>query len=59
MPLAILVVDRDAALQEGGQPGRIKRRVAAFDREQGLGLIEQEAPIAIGAGDHRLARLRR
>ena len=58
MPLAILVVDRDAALQERRQPGGIER-FGQVDREQRLGLVEQEAAVAIGAGDQRVARLGR
>jgi hypothetical protein len=52
MPLAILVVDRDTAVEQLGEPGRIEL-LGKPDREQGLGLVEQEAAVAIGARDHR------
>ena len=55
MALAVLVVDRDAALQQRGQAGGIERLVEV-DVEQGLGLVEQEAAVAVGAGDQRVAR---
>ncbi len=56
MPLAILVVDRYPPLQEPRQFRRAERRV---DRhvEQCLDLVEQEPPVAVGAGEQRLARL--
>ena len=58
MPLAILVIDRDAALQKRRQSGGIERLVDRH-REQRLGLVEQESPVAVGTGDQRLARRRR
>ena len=54
MALAVLVVDRDAALQQRGEPGGIERLVE-LDVEQGLGLVEEEAAVAVGAGDQRVA----
>ena len=56
MPLAILVVHGDAALQERRQAGRIER-LGQIHREQCFRLVEQETAIAVGAGDHRVARL--
>ena len=56
MPLAILVVHRDATLQKGGQAGGVQRFGKA-DRKQGLRLVEQEAAVAIRACHQRLARL--
>ena len=56
MPLAVLVVNRHAALQELAE----FRRAERFGDSRGVerfGLIEQEAPVAIGACDQRLARL--
>ncbi len=58
MALAILVVDRDTAVQQlaefGGAEGLVD-----FDREQGLDLVEDEPAVAVGTGDQRLARLAR
>lgn len=56
MPFAILVVDRDAALEEGRQPGGIEW-CFELHREQGLGLIEQETAVAVRARHQRVARL--
>ncbi len=50
MTLAVLVVDRDAAMQQRRQPRWIER-LGQIDREQGLGLVEQEAAVAVGGGD--------
>ena len=55
MALAVLVVDRDAAVEQVAELGRAERLVD-LDREQGLDLVEQEAAVAVGAGDQRLAR---
>jgi hypothetical protein len=49
VPLAVLVVDRDAALEEAGQPGRVER-LADVGMEQRLGLVEEEAAVAVGTG---------
>src|SRR3712207_9175959 len=38
------------------QAGRVERRVEP-DREQGLGLVEKEAPVAVGRRHERGARL--
>ena len=54
MTLAVLVVDGDAAVQQRRHAGRIERRVE-IDVEQGLDLVEQEAAVAVGAGDQRCA----
>ena len=54
MPLAVLVVHCDAALEQRGQPGGIERG-GEVDREERLGLIEQETAIAVGAGDEGVA----
>jgi hypothetical protein len=54
MPLAILVVDRDAALEKVAQ-ARPGSSGSGRDREQRLRLVEQEAAVAIGAGDQRVA----
>ena len=56
MPLAVLVIDRDAPLEELRELRRAERRLDR-DIEQGLDLVEQESPVAIGAGEQRLARL--
>ena len=56
MPLPVLVVDRDAAVQEGGQLAR-RQRLPDVDREQRLGLVEQKAAVAVGAGDQRITGL--
>ena len=47
MPLAVLVVDRDPALEKGPEPGRIER-LGQFRIVERLGLVEQEAPVAVG-----------
>ena len=57
MALPVLVVDRDAAVQQSGELARIER-LFELDREQGLGLVEDEAAVAVGGGDQRLARRR-
>ena len=54
MALAVLVIDRDAALEQRGEAGRIERR-GEVHREERLGLVEQEAAVAVGAGDQRVA----
>ena len=48
MPLPILVVDRHAAVEQLRQAGGIQRRGQVY-REQHLGLVEQEAAIAVRA----------
>ena len=58
MALAVLVVDRHAAVEQFGQLGRAER-LGDLDREEGFGLVEQEAAVAVGAGDQRVARFRR
>src|SRR3546814_7204913 len=58
MPLPVLVVDRHPAVQEGGEGGRVEG-LLYLDREQRLRLIEQEAAVAIGGSDQRVARPRR
>ena len=58
MALAVLVVDRHAAVQQLGELGGAER-LGDLDREQSLGLVEQEAAVAVGAGDQRLARFGR
>jgi len=55
MALPVLVVDGDAAVEEGGEGGGIQRFLDG-DREQGLGLVEEEAAVAVGGGDQGLAR---
>ena len=55
MALAVLVVDRDAAVEQLAERGLVER-LAKLDRENRLGLVEEEAPVAVGAGDQRLAR---
>ena len=56
MALAILVVDRHAAVQQLGSSAGPSGS-SMLDREQGLDLVEQEAAVAVGAGDQRVARL--
>ena len=58
VPFAVLVVDRDPALEEVAERGRIERLGDPGGVER-FGLVEQEAPVAVGAGDQRLARLGR
>ena len=50
MPVAILVIDGDAALQKFTQARRIKR-IGQPRIVERFGLPQQEAPVAIGAGD--------
>src|SRR5438094_10658417 len=57
MALAILVVDCDTSVQQRGQVGWIERTVE-LDRKERFGLVEHEAPIAVGRGDQRVARFR-
>ena len=57
MPLAILVVDRHAALQESAQIGRIEGLLEPGVIER-LRLVEQEAPIAVGARHQCVSRWR-
>ena len=52
MALAILVVDRDAAVEQRGEAGGVERTVEV-DVEQSFGLVEDEAAVAIGGGDQR------
>ena len=52
MTLAILVVDRDAALEQRRQTRRVER-VGELQVDQGLGLVEDEASVTIGARDER------
>ena len=58
MPLAVLVVNRHAPVEQLREFGGAQRD-RQVDREQGLDLIEQEAPVAIGAGNECVARVRR
>ena len=58
MPLAVLVVDRHPAMQQVAELGGTER-LGDLDREQCLDLVEQEAAVAVGAGDQRFARIRR
>ena len=55
MPVAVLVVHRHAPHQELRQRLRIER-LGQRDVEQRFRLVEQEAPVAIGRGDQRVAR---
>jgi hypothetical protein len=55
MPLAVLVIDGDAAVEQGRECGGIER-LGNRDREQRFGLIEQEPAVAIRRGDERFAR---
>jgi hypothetical protein len=55
MPLPVLVVDRDPAVEQAASAAGSSGRVE-LDREQRLRLVEQEAPVAVGGGDQRLAR---
>jgi hypothetical protein len=55
MALAVLVVDRHAALQQAA--ARRDRAAPRARPRTGLGLVEQEAAVAVGAGDQRVARL--
>ena len=55
MPLPVLVVHRHAALEELAKFGGTERLVEPCGIKR-LGLVEQEAPVAVGAGDKRLAR---
>ena len=55
MALAVLVINRHAALEELRQPRGIERLVEAHI-EQCLGLVEQEPPVAVGRRDQRVAR---
>jgi len=57
MALAVLVVDHDPALQEAGEAAGIERRIE-LHVEQGLRLVQDEAAVAVGAGDQGIARLR-
>ena len=52
MALAVLVIDRDAALEQSGEPGGVERHLE-LQVEQRLGLVEQEAAVTVGAGDQR------
>ena len=58
MPLAVLVIDRDAPLEKPAQRRRVER-VGNLRIVERFGLVEQEPPIAIGAGDQRIARFGR
>ena len=58
MALAVLVVDRDAAVEQSGELGRIER-LLDLDREQRLGLVEHEAAVAVRGRDQGVARLGR
>ena len=42
--------------RSAAEPRRIER-LGQIDREQRLGLVEQEAPVAVGRGDQRRARI--
>src|SRR5437660_12607541 len=57
MALAVLVVDRDAAVKQFAEFGGGERSLDV-DREQRLDLVENEAAVAVGAGDQRIASLR-
>ncbi len=54
MPLPILVINRDAAMEQGGKPGPVER-FRNVDRIEGFDLIEQEAAVAIRAGEQGFA----
>ena len=54
MALAVLVVDGDAAVEQVAELRRSKR-LRDRDRKQRLHLIQEEAAVAIGAGDQRFA----
>src|SRR4051812_3046119 len=56
MALAILVVDRNPAMQQCSHSGGIERGVE-LHIEQCLDLIEQEAAVAVGAGNQCIARI--
>ena len=57
MPVAILVIDCNSALQKRPQRSGIERR-AQLGIVQRFGLVEQEPSIPIGRGDQRFARCR-
>ncbi len=54
--LAVLVVDGDAAVQQGRHPRRIEWLVE-LDVVQRLDLIKEEAAVAVGAGNQSVARI--
>jgi hypothetical protein len=58
MAFAVLVVDRHPALQKRRHLGRVER-IGGSNVEDRLDLVEEEAPVAVGARDQRLARLGR
>ena len=54
MALAVLVVDWHPAVEQLAELGRAER-LLKFDREQSLGLVEDEATVAVRTGDQRIA----
>ena len=50
MALAVLVIDRHAAVKKRGESLRVEWFVE-IAREERLGLVEQEAAVTVGAGD--------
>src|SRR4051812_38495750 len=56
MALAVLVVDRHPAVEQLAELGG-PERLLDLDREEGLDLVEEEAAVAVGARNQRLARI--
>ena len=56
MPLAVLVINRHAPVQQRRQPGGVER-FGQLHRKKLLDLVEQEAPVTIRRSDERGARL--
>src|SRR5205085_6517195 len=54
MALAVLVVDRNPAVQQVAELGR-PERLRDVDREQSLDLVQDEAAVAISTGNQRFA----
>ena len=53
MPLPVLVVDGDAAVEEGGESRGVER-LGDLDREERLGLVEQESAISVRGSDESI-----
>ena len=58
MLLPVLVVQRGAPREQGRQPGGVERFRVLRQREDLLGHVQQVAPVAIGHGAQRSARVR-
>ncbi len=58
MAVAVLVIDRHSAMEQGGEAGRIER---SLDRDalQRLDLIQEKTPVAIRRRDQRGAGILR